>query len=65
MEINQNLNENIIIEKLNKIKNSIYRQIKDKLKIKKFEGIMLGYLSDIWDIKNKITLDILIVKLKI
>lgn len=65
MEINQNLNENIIIEKLKKIKNSIYRQIKDKIKIKKFEGIMLGYLSDIWDMKNQITMETLIVKIKI
>lgn len=64
MEIYQKLNENDIAGKLNKIKNSIYREIKDSLTSKKFESNMMGLLSEIWDLKTFITLENIIVNLK-
>lgn len=63
MEIYQKLNENEIADQLSKIKNSIYREIKDRQKAKKFESNMMGLLSEIWDLKNLFTLEILIVNL--
>lgn len=63
MEIYQNFNEDDISEKISRIKNSIYKEIKDKLKTKRFEANMMQMLSEIWDLKKLITLKTLIVNL--
>ena len=63
MEIYQKPKENKITEKLSRIKNSICKEIKDKLKTKRFESNMMEMLSEIWDLKKLITLETLIVNL--
>jgi len=63
MEIIQNINaENEIVGKLNKIKSSICKEVKEKRNIKRFDETIMGLLSEIWDLKNQINLEILIVK---
>ncbi len=65
MEIIENINvEEKLVEKLKKIKNSIWKKISEKRNINRFEGTILSLLSEIWDLKNQIDLEILIVKFK-
>lgn len=57
MDINQ-----IEIEiKLKKIKNSIYRQIEDKIILKRFKNNMIEFLSEIWNLKDDVKIEVLIV----
>jgi hypothetical protein len=63
MEIYQKFNENEIEGKLHKIKNSIYTEIKNRSSSKKFESYIMGLLSEIWDLKNFINLEAIIVNL--
>ena len=65
MEINQISKENEINAKIKKIKNSIYKQLMDKLILKRYKTNMIGLLSEIWNLKNEISLEILVVKIKI
>lgn len=65
MEIIQNINvENGIVGKLKKIKNSVCKEIKEKRITKRFNEILMCMLSEIWDLKNQINLEILVVKFK-
>ncbi len=63
MEIYRKSSESDIAEKLSRIKYSIYSEIKDRLKAKKFESNMMELLSEIWDLKKLLTLETLIVNL--
>lgn len=58
MDINQN---DQIELKLRKIKNAIYKQIDDKVISKRFKFNMIDLLSEIWNMKHEIKLEIFLV----